>query len=62
MTDLTFQYVQINNRVTKKGPKGAFVSGKSCQYNEEKNLLKIEPAYGLPSNCVKYIKMLGKCD
>lgn len=25
-------------------------------------LLKIEPAYGLLSNCVKYIKTLGKCD
>lgn len=34
VTDLTFQHVQINNTVTKKGLNSAFVSGDSRQYNE----------------------------
>lgn len=43
--------------MTKKSLNSTFVSGQRGI-----NLLKIKPAYGLPSDCVKYIKMPGKCD
>lgn len=55
MTDKTFHYLKTNKRMNKKTLNNAFVLGDSHQY-------KIELAYELLSNCVKYITMLGKCD